>query len=40
MAKKMTSWNKEVKKYVDKGQSFPEALKSAKKTYVKPKPKK
>lgn len=36
MAKrKPSAWNKEVKKYTDKGMKFPDALKAAKKTYKK-----
>jgi hypothetical protein len=30
-----TAWNKEVKKYTDKGIKFPEALKKAKESYKK-----
>jgi hypothetical protein len=33
--RKMSDWNKEVKKYTDKGIKFPEALKKASKTYKK-----
>jgi len=35
--RKPSDWNKEVKKYTDKGMDFPKALQAAKKTY---KPKK
>lgn len=31
----LSEWNKEVKKYTDKGIKFPEALKKASKTYKK-----
>ena len=30
-----SAWNKEVKKYTDKGMKFPKALKAAKDTYKK-----
>lgn len=33
--RKLTKWNKEVKKYTDQGMNFPDALKAAKKTYKK-----
>lgn len=33
--RKPSAWNREVKKYTDKGMKFPQALKAAKKSYKK-----